>query len=104
MQQWAKFALHHRISIREARLTSGCNELIEFNKMEEMRLKQHDKIDYYFANLTLAVASIFSTDNLKLQDFLIDFSMPEPISEAEKMKNSIAAWEAVTGKKATFKD
>ena len=103
LQQWWQLALRRGISINEAKAL-GCNELIEFNKMEDLNLRQHSKQDYYFANLTLVVASQFSTEKLKLQDFLIDFSMPEPISEAEKMKKSISAWEAATGKKARFKD
>lgn len=71
--------------------------------MEEIKFKEYDKTDYYFAQLGLIMASSFLQGKFTLKDFLLDFSEPEPISELDKMNQSIAAWEAATGKKATFK-
>ena len=78
-------------------------EFVQWNKLEELEYVQHDNIDYYLAQVALVTASCFSAEKFKISDFLIDFGRKEPISEIDKMKQSISAWELATKKKATFK-
>jgi hypothetical protein len=82
---------------------SPSSDVLLWRELEEKSWAEHDKIDYYFAQIAWVTALSGGATNVKVEDFLMKFGREKEVemSQYEGMQNSISVWEVATGKKAT---
>ena len=69
-------------------------ELLDWIEYFDWKLSQHDKSDYYLAQIA---GMLSGKKSARINDFLISFRKNERFSEDERMEKSKLYWTVITG-------